>query len=351
MAKLKTVKVNMKGVETGAVLVPEGDYEAKVESVEVAESETSGSEYLKWTLKIVSDENKGAKLYHMTSLQPQALFNLKGVLISLGVVVPEAEFELDFEDLKGRVCGVTVAHEKYDGKNRARITDFYPLDQLESGGEDSEVDLESLELPELLEFAEENDITITAKIKKSKAKVLAAIQAATEADEEPADEEKGDGDGEEEVDLDELDLKGLKALAAENDIDIPKAILKNEAKIRALLEKELGEEEPEEPDKEESDEEIDLASMDLKELKSFAAENDITIPTKISKNLAKIRELIEAELDDAAEAEQEVDLDAMSLKELISFAAENDITLSKKAKASETIARKVIKANMDDDEE
>src|SRR5690606_2973449 len=95
-----------------------------------------------------------------------------------------------------------VEHEVYEGKKRARITDFLTKDAVEESGddeddeeeeeeeddeeeeeEDDEAELDRMELDELLEYAEEHDIDLThlgKKGRKNRDKVLQAIREALE---------------------------------------------------------------------------------------------------------------------------------------------------------------------------
>ena len=243
MAK-RVVNLNMKDVSVGGV-IPEGEYIVTVDEVSVEESQ-QGNQYLKWVFKVIDGPQKNSKIYHNTSLLPQSLFNLKNLLIALGVPVPDKAFQLNLDECEGCNCGVTVTHETYDGKKRSRVTDVFPLDASDVEGEDDgeEVDLEEMSLEELIEFAEENEIKLTAKQKKRKSAALAAIQEALD-----------DSDEEEEADDDE----------------------------------------------EEADE-VDVFTLNLSECRSFAKDNGISLakmPVKDRKNLDKVREYIQEKLDEA----------------------------------------------------
>ncbi len=133
--KTSAVSVDFSNTESQQT-VDEGDYLVEVEDVEKKESENSGEPYLALTLKIVEGDFKGSKLYHNCSLQPQALFNLRGVLEALGFDVPSGVMELDPADMIGEKCGVSVAHESYKGKTKARPVEFFPEDELEGRGEE-----------------------------------------------------------------------------------------------------------------------------------------------------------------------------------------------------------------------
>lgn len=129
--KKSTIAVDFSDTETQAT-IEEGDYALTVDEVEQKTSDNSGGEYLAITFKIAEGEFKGKKVYHNCSLQPQALFNLRGVLEALGFEVPQGVMELDPADMIGETCGAAVAHEVYQGKTKARPVEFFPVEDLES---------------------------------------------------------------------------------------------------------------------------------------------------------------------------------------------------------------------------
>lgn len=127
--KKSTIAVDFSDTETSAV-VDEGDYLIEVEEVEKKVSDNSGADYLSITFKISEGPFKGKKLFHNCSLQPQALFNLRGVLEALGFEVPQGVMELDTADMIGETCGASVAHEQYQGKTKARPVEFFSAEDL-----------------------------------------------------------------------------------------------------------------------------------------------------------------------------------------------------------------------------
>lgn len=318
MAK-RVVNLNMKDVSVGGV-IPEGEYIVTVDEVSVEESQ-QGNQYLKWVFKVIDGPQKNSKIYHNTSLLPQSLFNLKNLLIALGVPVPDKAFQLNLDECEGCNCGVTVTHETYDGKKRSRVTDVFPLDasDVEDADEDDgeEVDLEEMSLEELIEFAEENEIKLTAKQKKRKSAALAAIQDALgdddeeeeEADDEEADDE--DTESEEESDdeepaLEDMDLDQLVEFAEENEIKLTAKQKKRKSAALAAIQEALDdtdeEEEEDTDDEDEEADEVDVFTLNLSECRSFAKDNGISLakmPVKDRKNLDKVREYIQEKLDEA----------------------------------------------------
>jgi len=120
----KGVKVDFSGVEAGGGSLPDGNYIGEVKAVELKTGEDSGKQYLSWQWKV-----KGTTVYDNTSLQPQALWRLRGLLEAMGVEVEEGEMDLDFDDLVGHTCGLEVVNEEYQGKKKPRVTGFYSPDQ------------------------------------------------------------------------------------------------------------------------------------------------------------------------------------------------------------------------------
>ena len=206
------VTVDLTGVETGVKAIPEGRYTVKVAEAELAESQ-SGNPMLKITFEVVEGKKKGAKLFENCSLQPQALFKLKALLLALDYEIPEGAFDLDVDELIDMECDVEVAHETYEGKKRSRIVEYIT-------GEDGEDD-------------EDDD-----------------------EDEEDDDDEEDEEDDDEEDDYESMSLKELKALAKERGIKVTKKDDKDS--IIGKLE-----EADEEDDDEEDEEEEDLESMTL----------------------------------------------------------------------------------------
>lgn len=305
MAK-RVLNLNMKDVSVGGV-IPEGEYAVTVDEVSVEESQ-QGNQYLKWVFKVLDGKQKGSKIYHNTSLLPQSLFNLKNLLIALGVPVPDKAFQLNLDECEGCNCGVTIAHETYDGKKRSRVTDVFPLDSAEVEDDDSEdVDLEEMSLEELVEFAEENDIKLTTKQKKRKSAALEAIQEAIsdedeEEDEDTESDEEADDEEEDDVELEEMSLEQLVEFAEENDIKLTAKQKKRKSAALAAIQEALEETDDEEEDDDEEDsDEVDVFTLNLSECRSFAKDNGISLakmPVKDRKNLDKVREYIQEKLDE-----------------------------------------------------
>lgn len=128
-SKSSGIKVDFADTQ-GRVLMAEGDYLAKVEKVEQKTSDNSGNDYLAWTFRTIDDDKKynNKPLYVNTSLQPQALWNLRNLLEALGVDVPDSEMELQLEEYIDLECVLTVEDDEYEGRKTSRVVDYMPVD-------------------------------------------------------------------------------------------------------------------------------------------------------------------------------------------------------------------------------
>ena len=121
------LRVDFTNVESGFEPIPEGEYEATVYSCEVKTGQTSGQPYLNWQFKLQGGEFDGRRVFYITSLQPQSLWNLKKLLIALGYNAEDLKGSLDLEPIMAEVpgieCVVVIGHEEYNGETRDRVLD------------------------------------------------------------------------------------------------------------------------------------------------------------------------------------------------------------------------------------
>lgn len=210
----------------------EGNYKVKVAEIEMKEG--AKGPYLSFTFDVVG---KKSKLFHNCSLAPQALFNLKRVLEALGMQVPSKAFDLDPDDLIGLTAVVEVGHELYEGKKRARITEFVTAgvveaDDVDEEEEESEVVevLEEMGLDELKELASELGTakrTLT-KLKDADSVIDHILEEYEEDDIWELVESEDDEDDEDEVDYESMTLSELKKEARELGIKVKRGWTKDD---------------------------------------------------------------------------------------------------------------------------
>ena len=222
-----SVNLDLSGVEVSRRAIPEGTYAVVVNKAELTKSR-EGNNMIKMEFEVTEGPHKGAKLFENCSLQPQALFKLKSVMLALGMNIPEGSFDLDTNDLVGLNCEVEVGHETYEGKKRARILEYINAEEADeeeedsddSDGEEDDVDLEEkleeMSRDELKDLALELDIPKKKVLAAKKAKALIDL-ILDEADEEEllalldGENEDEEDEEEEETDYSEMSLSELKA--------------------------------------------------------------------------------------------------------------------------------------------
>lgn len=239
-----SVNVDLSGVEVARKAIPEGTYEVVVNQVEQKKSR-DGNPMISFEFEVADGAHKGAKLYENCSLQPQALFKLKSVLIALGLEIPNKAFDLDLNDLVGLSCEVEVGHETYEGKKRARILQYNdPQDSEEESddeedNEDLEDQLSELDKEELKNLALELDIPKKKVQGAKKAKDLIDL-ILEEAEEEDIlalldnEDEEEEEEEEETPDYSEMSLSELKAECKDRGIKVKKGM--DEEDLIELLE-------------------------------------------------------------------------------------------------------------------
>lgn len=234
-----SVNVDLSGVEASRKAIPEGTYEVVVNEA-TQKNSRDGNPMIAFEFEVQDGPHKGAKLYENCSLQPQALFKLKSVLLALGIDIPNKAFDLNLRDLIGLTCEVEVGHEVYGGKKRARILQYNEPGDSEEEEEDSDDDDESVEdklaeldFDELKDLAKELDISSSdiKKAKKAKALIDLIMDFAEEDDILEAmgeDSDDDDDEEEEEQDYSKMSLSELKAECKDRGLKIKKDMDKDD---------------------------------------------------------------------------------------------------------------------------
>lgn len=130
--KGNVISVDFTGVKSGGATIPDGRYAAKITTVEQKEGKESGEPYIELTWEITSKKCNGREVkFDNYSLQPQALWRLKGMLEAMEVDVPDGEQDVDFDELISdeTECIIEVTGQKSPDGDRtyARVTGHAPL--------------------------------------------------------------------------------------------------------------------------------------------------------------------------------------------------------------------------------
>lgn len=293
-----TVSINFKGVESRRT-PPEGDYVASILVAESGEAKTSGNEQIKWDLEISRGEYKGTKLWFNTGLAENQLWALHAWLSALGEEVPEDEVDIDLEELVGKELVVVLSHETWQGKKRARITDFQSLEDYEGDADLDDDDGKGKKKPAAKKGAKDDEDESPASSRPKNLKKL---------DEDELRElylEKEIGTKKEAKALDEDEL--LEAL--EEFFDEEEAAAKKASTKKPTGKKKPADDEDEEkpkgrgkkkpaPKKKTYDGD-DIDEMDEEELQAVIDESDIDVDLDDIKGLKKQVKAVKAALDEA----------------------------------------------------
>ena len=133
----RRVKLDMTGVES-YTRCPEGEWLAKLSSIEEGTVQGSGDDCLKARFEVIKGSAEGCAVFETFSLTEKALWKLKGFLEAIGMKA-NGKLSLDLDKLEGKVCIIDVIHDEYNGQKRAKITSYLkPEDDEEDEEEDED---------------------------------------------------------------------------------------------------------------------------------------------------------------------------------------------------------------------
>lgn len=133
----RRVKLDMTGVES-YTRCPEGEWLAKLSSIEEGTVQGSGDDCLKARFEVIKGSAAGCAVFETFSLTEKALWKLKGFLEAIGMKA-NGKLSLDLDKLEGKVCIIDVIHDEYNGQKRAKIASYLkPEDDEEDEEEDED---------------------------------------------------------------------------------------------------------------------------------------------------------------------------------------------------------------------
>lgn len=139
----RRVKLDMTGVES-YTRCPEGEWLAKLSSIEEGTVQGSGDDCLKARFEVIKGSAKGCAVFETFSLTEKALWKLKGFLEAIGMKA-NGKLSLDLDKMEGKVCIIDVIHDEYNGQKRAKISSYIKPEEDEEDDEEDEEDDEEEE--------------------------------------------------------------------------------------------------------------------------------------------------------------------------------------------------------------
>ena len=118
------IDVNLDAVEDqSGECHPEGQLLIRIAKAEIRDNKEKTGKYINWQLNPVESENK-KPVFLMTSLKPEALWNLKQFLKAAGVQW-HSDGSFDTEDAMGQEVWVTIIKEVYEGNEQNKVKPPY----------------------------------------------------------------------------------------------------------------------------------------------------------------------------------------------------------------------------------
>lgn len=177
--------------------LPAGDYLAKITRVEDSPSKKDNEP--QWLFTITPEDHKSVAYPYYCKLVENQLWKLRNLIQACGIAVPRKKIKLDPERLVGKLIGITLEDDEYDGKLQSVIAAIF---------EPSEV----VESDTPAEDEDDDDVDeAPAPKKKAAAKPEPEDDEDDDEDDEPAPapKKKAKPAPVEDDDLDELDLDDL----------------------------------------------------------------------------------------------------------------------------------------------
>ena len=193
----RKMKLDFTGVESFE-RAEEGKHICKIAAADLKQSQ-GGNDMIVVAFEVTKGTSKGARVYENYPLAENALWKLKGLLQAIGMKA-DGKVQLDLDKLVGKVCEVTVFHEEYEGKTRAKVDTVAKIKAQADADEDEDDEDVTEEAPEEEEDEEEEEKP--AK-KSKKAKKPAKKQPEPEPEDEDEDADDDDDDWDDEDDEDE----------------------------------------------------------------------------------------------------------------------------------------------------
>ena len=197
-----------------------GDYLAKIKGVEDAKAKDGVHQYL-FSIQIVDKPSSVFPYY--CKLQENQLWKLRNLFIAAGKTVPKKKVKVDPNQIVGKLIGVTIEDDEYEGKEQSGVEGVFPASDL---GDDASVPDRDEDEAEDQVDDDGDDLDLDEPAPKAKAAPEPEDdEEEEEAEEEPADELAG------------LDRNELKARIKKHQPDVKFRTSQSDDDLRDILRK------------------------------------------------------------------------------------------------------------------
>lgn len=115
--------------------VQAGDYLARVTRVEDRPTKETKSPQWMYVLSLESVRGTGYPYY--CKLEPNQLWKVRNLFLAAGIAIPKKKVRLDPNKVVGKLVGVTMEDDEYDGKLQSVIAEIFPASELNDDANDS----------------------------------------------------------------------------------------------------------------------------------------------------------------------------------------------------------------------
>lgn len=231
MANATAQNVDFSNVKDGGNFnrkrIPQGDYLAKITKIEDAKAKDGIFQYLV-SIKIVSHAT--AVLPYYCKLQENQLWKLRNLLIAGGLSVPKKRTKVDPNRLVGKLIGVTIEDDEFEGKEQSSIAAVFPAAELPDGDSPAAADDDDEGVDE-----DDTDIDMGDDSEDAEEATEDEAEEEPEAEEEAEDEEEEAEEEPEGDEFDAMDRVALKAALKKRDASFVAKKSQTDDDLRALL--------------------------------------------------------------------------------------------------------------------
>jgi hypothetical protein len=190
--------------------VPMGDYEARITGV--VDAPTKEKKEPQWLFTIaLTRKYTDRKFPYYCKLQDNQLWKVRNLFLAAGKAIPKQKVKLNPNLVVGKIIGVTLEDEEYEGKLQSVVVQTFPASELDDS---SAPDLEDTEADEDDEEEEEEEEEPAPRRRSKKKAPQPEPEEEDEDDDEEDEEEDEDEEDEEEEEAPEPPKRTAKKASA-----------------------------------------------------------------------------------------------------------------------------------------
>lgn len=175
--------------------LPSGDYLGRIIKVVDAESKSDQTPQYLFTVQIV--KHSQSKFPYYCKLQENQLWKLRNLLVAAGLPVPKRRTKIDPTKAVGKLVGVTLEDDEYEGREQSTIEAVFPSSELDDSAAAAALD----------DSTEDND---DADVDEDEAEDDGLGDMAADAEEDDEEEAEEEAEAEEGDEFDGMDRTALK---------------------------------------------------------------------------------------------------------------------------------------------